>query len=337
MDEIRVNPPVTSDAASPVKRPGEVGQTGANRASNAATSSTARGVTLEETKTVADSARVAGASTASLGQLLPISILQSPTLMRTEWAWRRLVLDAVMQTKNDAPENSASQAGVEANASMEATVSTSSGAGQGMQLGMQSLLEKSLQTLWNHLDVFSQATQRAPQEIHWPGDLPDASVQAFAHLQKADIDKLDTSQRAAVLLDRMEAATKTETDPRIGSGFYFPGVPTGITAGGTDRKVVRWQAQRQTRVTRTGQVVYRLKLNIEVSGRPVEITFLSAKPTLAVHIKTDDSQLRRRVEAPDASILTVLHGLGWQVDNWSAGDGGDSMGEGVEPSNLKTW
>jgi hypothetical protein len=344
MDEIRVNPPVTPDAASPIKRSGEVGQTGSNRATNAATSSTARGVTPEEAKTVADSARIAGASTASLGQLLPVSILQSPTLMRTEWAWRRLVLDALMQMMNDAAENSASQAGVGASKSMEATLSTLAGGGQGkepgiqpgIQPGMEALLEKSLQTLWNHLDVLSQATQRAPQEINWPGALPDAPVQAFAHLQKVDIDKLDTSQRAVVLLDRMEAATKTETDPRVGSGFFFPGVPTGVTEGGTDRKAVRWQAQRQTRVTRTGQIVYRLKLNIEVSGRPVEITFLSAKPTLAVHIKTDDSRLRRRVEAPDASILAVLHGLGWQVDNWSAGDGGDSVAGGIEPSNMKT-
>ncbi len=229
--------------------------------------------------------------------------------MRTEWAWRRTVIDEWMQ------QAAATQPPVE--------TGNETGTSNAAQV-----LEQSIQTLWQHMDALTQANSQAPSGFQWPGQMPEQPLVPFARLHPSDVRQLDAEQRAGVVLDRMQGAVATPIDPRTGSGFFFPGLMLQQPLPADAKHAVRWKAERQTRITRTGQIVYRLKLNIEVAGRPVEITFLSAKPSLSIHIKTADQHVRRRVAQPDEGILSTLRQLGWHVDNWSTSDFTQDSGSG---------
>lgn len=297
MDEIRISP----HALTPeVKRPDQAAPAGASQTAGAkATPQGLGGKTAEEAGALRDTARIAGQPTASLAELLPLSILQSPQMMRTEWAWRRLVIDAWMR-----------QQGTDATTAAKPATNVS----------QPEVLQRGIQSLWQQLDHLSQTNAQASATLHWPDDMPQQPVTPFAALSEADTRKLPAQHKAGVVLDRLQGAAATPTDPRTGSGLFFPGLVIPQLPPGEAHKAVRWQAERQTRITKTGQIVYRLKVNLDVSGRPVEITFLSAKPSLSVHIKTPDHHLRRRIDQPDAGIAATLRALGWNVDNWSASE-----------------
>jgi hypothetical protein len=119
-----------------------------------------------------------------------------------------------------------------------------------------------------------------------------------------------------IMLDRLMSSTSNDAGQVIGGGILLmPEHPQ------PDREIraLRWQAERQSRLSSKGQLVHRLVLNIVVNDTPVSISIIAAKPSIAIHIATDHGGLRGRMESGLPDVMETLNRSGWTVDSYHFG------------------
>lgn len=252
----------------------------------------------------------------SVETLLPVKILASPLLMRSEWAWKRLLTTALetsakqlADTPSDAAKSSGSnrsQGGV----SVEPTSVTQNGLASSQA---NTKYEAALKVLWSILaDVSDENRQDSwrttVQDLHSKG-----SIVEFSQLHHGDINHLSPAAQQWMIEDRLISSVQMDSYERIGQGLFL--LPS--QSGRTDRVAHRFHARKQTRITGRGKLVHRIQFDIRVNDKPVRCTIISAKPSLLVHFDTNDIKLEKHITRGQERVAEVLKNEGWQLMQWS--------------------
>lgn len=234
-----------------------------------------------------------------LEQALPIQILKDPSLTRTEWAWRRLLL-----------EQGATQASTPFETSPPEAATTAS--------------EQAVQYLRTLLTSLSDVNEGDGQ-VMMPFQPPAAVFPFNAVSTLEQLNRLPDKAKRWVVQDRLVSSVRDTSVSKSGSGLFFPtAVPSfeySDQVGSSQRgwPAIRWRAEAQTRVSGQGKHVNRVTLDICVHDSPVQVTVVSSNPALYVHISAGEQSLVRRLDEAAEALRRKLNGLGWQVDGLSIG------------------
>lgn len=265
----------------------------------------------------------------TLEATLPIEILRSPVLMRTEWAWRRLLVELTIG-KGEAQSNPETPLlpkelprSTEGNHSVQAYQPTVQSPLP--QASPPPLVEVAVKVMWQTLMSLTARPSQSDWNTQLPPPFEPGMVIPFTdmtveHLSKNVPDKVKEWTEA----DRLVGSTRTPDAPQVGGGLFV--LPESI---GQRMNAVRWEAERRTRVTNQGQQVHQLILTVSVDNFPVKIQLLCAKPSLTVRLETNHPDLKQRVEPHLGDAQAALNGIGWRLDRWSLGDLGNSEEEGL--------
>ncbi|MCY0896855.1 MAG: hypothetical protein OWS03_11295 [Alicyclobacillaceae bacterium] len=215
---------------------------------------------------------------------LPTSILSSQEMMDTEWAWRSMLSQSMLQ------------AGVKED-SNAVTVSP----------------EDALQNFWSMLDEL--AVDSSSELVGLDKGPSGNPLVSFSTLQVSDIPALRASGLLApVLLDRLTAATVIDPYERSGRGLFL----TAERSRGKSR-AVRWQANRQTKLGTAGRIVHRIDLKLSLASGPVSLQVTAMQPFLFVHLSSGDVMTLRDFESNESAARLALRQCGWELRQWTTG------------------
>lgn len=282
-------------------------------------------VTTRQTGSQLDLGTVGTRVLQNLSELLPAEILNSPALTRAEWAWRQLIVQQVLRQfpGEDSP------AALHEAGSPPVLASKQSALTSNEQLLTQ-FAQETMGAWWATLGTWSQRARQSAARRTWTGlPIQNKVLVPFSQIANADLPQTSpglSGQKMEVLIDRVLSTITTENGVRAGTGLFVPQPSQNAKQPSQPVSALRWTAQRQTKMGKYGQLVYRLAMQFQLQDWPVEIVFLSAKPSLQVHIKTDHPVLTAAVATPNAVIVDRLAEVGWQIDSWSLGSLSESEG-----------
>lgn len=214
---------------------------------------------------------------ATLETMLPMEILKSPVLMRTEWAWRRLLV-ALAQDPAAQSENT-------------------------------------VKTLWSTLSSLFGSQSNAEWSAKLPPSFEPGTMVPFTDIQSHHLAGDDSGKlKGWTQADRLISATRAPDAPQIGGGIFI--LPEPLTSK-QQMSAVRWEAQRRTRMTNHGQLVHQLNLELRVDNFPVKIQLVCAKPAVSIKLETNHSQLRTNLQQRWEGVQGALQELGWRVERWT--------------------
>jgi hypothetical protein len=261
----------------------------------------------------------------SVEALLPVKILASPLLMRSEWAWKRLLATALetsdeqlADTRGDAAISSASNH-VQRAENVEPTSVIQNGIASSQ---VNTKYEAALKVLWSILADVSDENRRdswrtTVQDLHSKG-----SIVEFSQLHHGDINQLPPVARQWMIEDRLISSVQMDSYELIGQGLFL--LPS--QSGRTEQVAHRFHARKQTRITGRGKLVHRIQFDIRVNDKPVRCTIISAKPSLLVHFDTNDILLEKHLTRGQERVAEVLKNEGWQLMQWSVSDFSEDKG-----------
>jgi hypothetical protein len=265
----------------------------------------------------------------SIESLLPVKILANPLLMRSEWAWKRLLVTAMearVGLLTEATETRAEVAESKPGAPVSATVDLPVKPGevrdvQNLATPVKiasatagiSRYEAAVKILWSILVDVSGGKSRDS----WRTEVTDihskGPVVQFSQLQHGDLQHLSPVAQQWVIEDRMTSSVQVDSYERAGQGLFIPPGHSGRLG----QVGHRYYARKQTRITGRGKLVHRIQFDFRVNDQPVRCTITSAKPSLLVHFDTNSASLRVHLEIGREGISKVLINQGWQLEQWS--------------------
>ncbi|GMA61735.1 hypothetical protein [Alicyclobacillus fastidiosus] len=276
----------------------------------------------------------------ALEQHVPLAILQNPQLQKAEWAWKLLVmqqLTASFSALNDDTERGTLSVGSRqteqagsSNGDGQADVSRgfaesalhSPAVGSATSLGMERA-EVAVRKLWELLaDTAAQSDKLGESvDLNFKTDPP---LLPFASMNRETIalaeNKHDASRlQAWVLQDRMLAGVLDNPYERMGGGVFFP--TSHVQSQDPPYQAVKWKAHRQTRIGAAGKLIHRIRLEMEVQGRPLTCIVTAQRPQLFVHFVSDDTRLLSHLKRGEEVVSQPLRACGWELIGWTAGQG----------------
>lgn len=233
---------------------------------------------------------------------MPISILVDSILTRTEWGWRRLLVDFMEDRtlSQEAPVNQGPQ--LESNTHSGALTTT----------------DPYAQTIAAARSAIDNIA-RMPDQRLWTTVLPGtAAAPHLVPFAQIDHHALQNTQTAHlqpwVLLDRLTAAVQDAQAPVFGGGMLV--APSNNLASSV---AVRWKAHCSSHSDANGQTVHRLVLDLRLRERPTRVTVVSMHPQLAIHLESDDIRLQSQVETDRSVLQEALNKNGWSLHNLTTG------------------
>lgn len=306
MDETRISQSVKSSLkpVQPGKKPTEAPEQAASTAESAGTAGTLKGKQTARS----DFVSIGDTAIKTITDLLPLQVLSSPGLRQMEWAWRQIITDAATQWAYQRAQLSQAYTRL---GKVENQVSSV----------LSQASENVMQSWWQALSVWAGALRRngssaafgrsiaqgltVPQENY--GLLP------FSQVSSDTYHRLPTPAQHELLLDRVLSAVTSQNMPQMGSGIFIP----QFTDPNRTQEPVRWYAERTARLNRHGQVLDRLSIQFSLHDWPVEIVFLSAKPTLYVHVRSDHPNVHKLASSAQPVLAKRLESGGWRLEQWS--------------------
>jgi len=340
MDEPRITSPVIPPSLGPKLNPNATKPAGLLKGLTEDRSQTSVAQTTSQEQP--DIGTVGNQILQSLSQLLPVEVLKSFSLTKAEWAWRMVLVDELFGrsgVKNEtsdlsmtsdkgtstesavidagdagAPEvqRESQNQGAVLKTSAQATQNAAQVARNGQSIENEA--ENTVSLWWNFLDNLERTVQRENSRNTWFGSLPEDQMVPFARLSSENLSGASLTQVKEVLADRLVSAVVTENGIHFGAGLF---VPPQENPASIQKTVVRWRGERQNKVNRHGQLVCRLSLKFEIQQWPVEVVFLSARPSLQVYIRTNHPKLKNAAASPDSALDKNLKEAGWQIDRWA--------------------
>ncbi|QQE80787.1 hypothetical protein [Alicyclobacillus sp. SO9] len=257
----------------------------------------------------ADFASIGDAVIQDMTDLLPLQVLSSPAMRQAEWAWRQIISDVL--AKWAVRESQLSQ------------FYGRLGQIQNQQQGMPAqLAENVMREWWQTLSMWGKSSQRngmssgfSRTAVSEGQPLPQGNygLLPFSQVTSKMLHELPGPAKHAVLLDRILSAVSSETLSQVGSGVFFPPVPLQERG----QEPVHWSAERTVRLNRHGQRLDRLSIQFSLHDWPVEIVFLTAKPTLYVHVRSDHPNIQKLTSSMQPVLFEHLQENGWRLEQWS--------------------
>ncbi len=277
-----------------------------------------------------DTAKVKDVGNPSFESLLPIKILESPLLMQSEWAWKRLiatVLDTVMSTQSSDNQPTNFQAGDLPQSQLQGFATALDDAlprvssesiirQQSPEQSAPGPYETAVKLLWSILTLpeghGGDKSQVWHTELH--GKLVQGPVVQFADLHHSQFhEHLSPTAQQWFIDDRLTASVQTDPYVRIGQGIFLPMANEEQPI----QDAYRWKAKKQTKITSQGKLVHRIQFDFHVADNPVRCTVTSAKPTLFIHFDSDDAFLRKDLKQGASALSIPLQKAGWHVEQWT--------------------
>ncbi len=257
----------------------------------------------------------------SLESLLPIKILGSPVLMRSEWAWKRLIataLEAGSYTSSDTASGFKAKVlfeGWESQISTAPKTSPTKESASSPSAPKTDLrYESAVKLLWTLLASASDSSSGLDSwRIETPRLHEKGPLVEFSNLNQADIKQLSAGVKQWVIKDRLTSSVQFGAYERIGQGMFFPSSAPGLPKS----VAYRYQARKQTRITGRGKLVHRIQFEMRVNNQPIRCTLTSMKPTLWVHFDTDDDLLKKHLTIGQEILTLTLKGTGWNLEQWT--------------------
>lgn len=253
----------------------------------------------------------------SFGEPVPSEFSADPLKMRTEWGWRRFLVETLIRE----PEQGHSSEQSRLQESFQRTAYASPSSQPAEPLSMQQLV----QTLWQTLHPLLQEPSLQHQRLsvaEWmtPGSLLPFTDLKLEHFRDSRVP--EKIKRAAIA-EKLQGSVKMNLAPIVGSGLYYPPSPIADSR----ETGVFWKAERQVVVNQSGELVHHLLLAIEINLKPIELLFVFFKPTMTLHIRTDDKFLREKLTGTQEFAKMSLQALGWDLSQFSVGTLTDDEGD----------
>ncbi|RIV29397.1 hypothetical protein D2Q93_00715 [Alicyclobacillaceae bacterium I2511] len=231
-------------------------------------------------------------SWALLEQVLPLSILKEPGLQVAEWAWRRLVVEALVGTFSGHQDV---VTGPSTNPTDKGAIMLQSG-----------LLTRTLKALWTNLDDLALQADDASSIVLnlMSGHSHISALTQFSHWSGQDAATVPSQVKAWVLLDRWLASVPWVAGTFNGAGLYQPPTRTA--------QLEYWRGWRDTRKV-GNKFVHRLVLHLHLPQGACQITLLAAKPEVSVFVATESESLQKWVVDHQGILRGVLDKQGWTL------------------------
>ena len=304
----------------------------------------------EQQASVKSAERASSAAAAARGRLpaeefgvpVPPEFLADPQKMKTEWGWRRFLVQTLNEGRTATVGNTApSEPQVPSNPQLPSepavpgkpAVPNEPPSPNGLPAPNQQpilqetgeIMQKLVQTLWQTLHPLLQEPAMQGQTLPaagWvlPGALlPLSDLQEHQYRNAAVPEKL---KRMAVS-EKLQLAVKSPLMPIVGSGFFYP----PIYAEDDRREAVYWQAERHPLTDEQGSPAQHLLLKLEVDGEPMELHFVFTPSAFTLHIRTDDATLRKDLADSQPIAQSALQAVGWELSQFSIGKLAETRGE----------
>ena len=239
---------------------------------------------------------VASLAVEIFGPPVPPEIASDPVNMRTEWGWRRFLRQTLQN------QQSALQAG-----------------------DQPAALQKMTEILWKTMSPLLQEYFSNGEEVSsagWmtPGTLMPLSALPAAHFRDANIPE---KVKRFAIAQKLRVSVHSHGQPIFGGGLFYP----PVIKGQDHRRAVYWQAQRHTVPGPRGKSTQHLFLSTQIDGKLLELLLIVARPALAVHIRTEDEQLRQGLDASQNFARASLAAIGWNLSQFSVGTLSETKGE----------
>lgn len=237
----------------------------------------------------------------SLEQHIPLQILKSPQLMKTEWAWKLIVIQHISLGTQSSQEDIL-QPHVNLNSSLN--------------VGAETVVRQLWSLLISSISQGSKGSSQVQMNMN-----TDQSIVPFAAMNQ-DTIALAASPTDAnrlqqwVVQDRLMASVLDNPYERMGAGVFFP---TTVVADKLPHTAVKWEAHRQTRIGAAGKLIHRIRLDVDVQGQSLTCIVTAQRPQLFVHFLSDDTKLVNHLKQGERVIAGPLSQCGWDLIGWTAG------------------
>ncbi|MBX5436744.1 MAG: hypothetical protein IRZ33_05940 [Alicyclobacillaceae bacterium] len=281
----------------------------------------------------------------------PAQLLANPRWMGAEWAWRRVLQSsgAVVQQADSGrlPAPSPPQPDAPASAGGGAHPyigDTGSGEGSAAENVKNGTLAQAVAGLWTLFASYAGEEEDAHEWVipagqleraGWPSDQPllvFADVHSphwFRHERlgrwlirdrwiSAVCESGGVLQGGGLFWPGHAGSHKPASDPSAASQTAFGQGESRRTAAGAE-EAVRWFAERHSRTNSAGGRVDRIRLELRLNGRRLEIWLLSAGTSLSVHVGCDDDGWCQRLRNGAAHLAQALERHGRRLERCTAG------------------
>ncbi|SIS91035.1 hypothetical protein [Alicyclobacillus vulcanalis] len=183
--------------------------------------------------------------------------------------------------------------------------------------GASALLVSTVRHLWAAMrELVQQGEAQSTVRLR---EAPTSPIIPFASMGHAwtqhGLSSADQARLAHwILLDRLLASVAPHPFDRRGGGVF---VPNGEQQTGHPI-AIRWRAERRTRLGPRGKLVHRLRLDLQLEGRPLTCVLTAQRPALHVHITCPPgAPYVGYLEKAPERIAAPLQACGWELTSWT--------------------